>query len=48
MTWSLTNVLPTRFKGADLSSTAGQVAIEEVTLVHESLTLMQHPQKESA
>ena len=39
MTWSLTGVLPTRFKGADLSSTASQVAIEEITLVHEGMTL---------
>lgn len=39
MTWSLANVLPTRFKGADLSSSASQVAIEEVTLIHESLML---------
>ena len=40
MTWSLVNVLPTRFKGADLSSTASQVAIEEVTLIHESIRLI--------
>lgn len=39
MTWKLDGVLPTRFKGADLSSTASQVAIEEITLVHESLIL---------
>jgi phage tail-like protein len=39
MTWKLDGVLPTRFKGADLSSTASQVAIEEITLIHESLTL---------
>ena len=39
LTWRLQGVLPTRFKGADLSSTASQVAIEEITLVHESLTL---------
>jgi phage tail-like protein len=37
--WKLANVLPTKFKGADLSSVANQVAIEEVHLVHESLTL---------
>ena len=37
--WKLAKVLPTRFKGADLSSTSSQVAIEELTLVHESLTL---------
>ncbi len=39
MTWKLSGVLPTRFKGADLSSTASQVAIEEITLIHESLRL---------
>lgn len=39
MTWKLDGVLPTRFKGADLSSTASQVAIEEITLIHESLVL---------
>lgn len=39
LTWKLAGVLPTRFKGPDLSSTSNQVAIEEVTLVHESLTL---------
>ena len=37
--WRLSGVLPTRFKGPDLSSVANQVAIEEVTLVHESLTM---------
>jgi phage tail-like protein len=39
MTWHLTQVLPTRFKGPDLSSTASQVAIEELTLVYEDITL---------
>lgn len=39
MTWKLSGVLPTRFKGPDLSSTSNQVAIEELTLIHESLTL---------
>lgn len=37
--WKLDRVLPTRFKGPDLSATANQVAIEELTLVHEGLTL---------
>ena len=37
--WRLSGVLPIRFKGPDLSSMANQVAIEEVTLVHESLTM---------
>ncbi len=40
MTWKLTDVLPTKFKGPDLSSTATQVAIEEVTLVVEGLELV--------
>jgi phage tail-like protein len=39
MKWKLTGVLPTRFKGPDLSSTADQVAIEELHLVHEGLEL---------
>ena len=37
--WRITNALPTRFKGPDLSSTANQVAIEELQLVHEGLEL---------
>ena len=40
MTWQLTGVLPTKFKGPDLSATASQVAIEEVQLVHEGLELV--------
>lgn len=40
LTWHLTNALPTRFKGPDLSSTASQVAIEELQLVHEGLVLL--------
>lgn len=38
-TWTLTRAMPTRFKGPDLSSTASQVAIEELTLVYEDITL---------
>ena len=37
--WNLVNVLPTKFKGPDLSATANQVAVEELHLVHEGLTL---------
>jgi phage tail-like protein len=37
--WRLSGVMPTRFKGPDLSSVANQVAIEEITLVHEGLTM---------
>ncbi len=39
MVWKLTGVLPTKFKGPDLNATAGQVAIEELHLVHEGLEL---------
>ena len=39
MVWKLTGVLATKFKGPDLNSTATQVAIEEVHLVHEGLEL---------
>lgn len=37
--WHLTNVMPVKFKGPDLSATANQVAVEELHLVHEGLTL---------
>lgn len=37
--WRITNAMPTRFKGPDLSSTASQVAIEELQFVHEGLEL---------
>lgn len=39
LVWTLENALPVKFKGADLSSTAAQVAIEELHLVHEGITL---------
>lgn len=39
MVWTLARCLPTKFKGPDLSSTANQVAIEELHLVHEGLEL---------
>lgn len=39
LTWTLTNALPTKFKGPDLSGTANQVAVEELHLVHEGLVL---------
>ena len=41
--WNLANVLPTKFKGPDLSATAKEVAIEELHLVHEGLTLERPP-----
>ncbi len=37
--WHLVNVLPVKFKGPDLTSTANQVAVEELHLVHEGMTL---------
>ena len=37
--WILTNAMPVKFKGPDLSSTSSQVAIEELHLVHEGLEL---------
>ena len=40
MTWKLVGVLPTKFKGPDLSATSNQVAIEELHLVHEGLELV--------
>ncbi len=39
MVWKLNGVLPTKFKGPDLSATASQVAIEELHLVHQGLEL---------
>lgn len=43
LVWRLTRVLPTRFKGPDLSATASQVAIEELHLAHEGLVLERAP-----
>lgn len=37
--YRLQNVLPIKFKGPDLSATASQVAVEELHLAHEGLTL---------
>ncbi|QSB00832.1 phage tail protein [Methylomonas sp. EFPC1] len=39
LVWKLNGVLPTKFKGPDLSATASQVAIEELQLVHQGLEL---------
>lgn len=39
MIWKLSGVLPTKFKGPDLSATASQVAIEELHMVHQGLEL---------
>ena len=46
LTWLLDNVLPIKFKGADLSSTANTVAIEELQLVHEGLSLVRGDDEE--
>jgi phage tail-like protein len=35
--WTLLNAMPTKLKAPDLSSTSGEVAIEELHLVHEGL-----------
>jgi phage tail-like protein len=37
--WMLVNVLPVKFKGPDLSASAGQVAIEELQVASEQLSL---------
>jgi phage tail-like protein len=39
LTWNLVNVLPVKFKSPDLSATATQVAIEELQLAFEQLSL---------
>jgi phage tail-like protein len=39
LTWNLTRCLPVKFKGPDLSAVGTQVAIEELHLAHEGLTL---------
>jgi phage tail-like protein len=39
MVWTLDNVLPIKFKGPDLNSTANQVAIEELHLNHEGFVI---------
>jgi phage tail-like protein len=38
-TWKLVRVLPVKFKSPDLSATTTQVAIEELQLAYEQLTL---------
>lgn len=39
LSYILSRAMPTKFKGPDLSSTASQVAVEELHLVHEGITL---------
>ncbi|MEM7422739.1 MAG: phage tail protein [Pseudomonadota bacterium] len=43
LTWTLRNVMPTKFKGPDLSATASQIAVEELHLVYEGLELVRRP-----
>lgn len=40
MTWSLARCMPVKFKAADLSARATEVAVEELHLAHEGLTLV--------
>lgn len=47
MTWKLTGVMATKFKGPDMNATASQVAIEELHLVHEGLELKRPEQSET-
>ncbi len=47
LSWSLDNVLPTKFKGPDLSSTGSTIAIEELHLVHEGLSLQRRAPQEA-
>jgi phage tail-like protein len=39
LTWNLINVLPVKFKSPDLSASSTQVAIEELQIAFEQLTL---------
>lgn len=38
-TWTLNRALPVKFKSADLNARGAEIAIEELHLVHEGLTL---------
>lgn len=39
MTWTLTNAWPTKMKGTDLKSDSNEVAIEELELAYETLSV---------
>ena len=41
--WRLARAMPVKFKAADLNAQGAQVAIEELHLVHEGLSLVQQP-----
>ena len=43
LTWGLKACLPVKFKAADLNAKGSEIAIEELHLVHEGLSLI-HPQ----
>lgn len=45
--WVLTRALPTKFKAADFNAKASDIGIEELHLVHEGLSLLTTPQRES-
>ncbi len=40
LSWNIDNAMATKFKGPDLSSSSSQVAIEELQIVHEGLSLV--------
>jgi phage tail-like protein len=41
--WRLARAMPVKFKAADLNAQGTQVAIEELHLAHEGLSLVQQP-----
>lgn len=47
LTWKLINALPIKFKTADLNAKVGDVAIEEIHLVHEGLSMAKEPKVKS-
>jgi phage tail-like protein len=40
LAWQLTNALPVKFKAADMNARGTDVAIEELHLAHEGLSLV--------
>ena len=46
LSWKLERAMATKFKGPDLSATSSQVAIEELHLVHEGLSLQMEGQQD--
>lgn len=39
MVWTLTNAWPTKITGTDLKADANEVAIENIEIAHEGLTI---------